>query len=143
MKDIRINNIRMNDIRQLLEQSSIIAVVGLSAKTQRPSNMVARYLIEAGYTIVPVNPGQDTILGLPCYPDISSIPGDIDIVDIFRRSEEVTSIVEQAVQTSCSAIWMQEGVVNHEAAELAMQHGKKVIMDRCIKVDHATIHSEQ
>lgn len=134
---------QISDIRQLLTESSIIAMVGLSPKTQRPSNLVARYLIDAGYTIIPVNPGQDTILGLQCYPDISSIPGDIDIVDIFRRSEEVKPIVEQAVQTNCSAIWMQEGVVNHEAAELAKQHGKKVIMDRCIKVAHATIHSGQ
>ena len=134
---------QMSDIRQLLAASSIIAMVGLSPKTQRPSNKVARYLINAGYTIIPVNPGQETILGLQCYPDIGSFPGDIDIVDIFRRSEEVKPIVEQAVQTSCSAIWMQEGVVNHEAAELAIQHGKKVIMDRCIKVDHSTIHSEQ
>lgn len=134
---------QINDIRQLLAASSTIAMVGLSPKTQRPSNMVARYLIDAGYTIIPVNPGHDSILGLQCYPDIGSVPGDIDIVDIFRRSEEVKPIVEQAVQTNCSAIWMQEGIVNHEAAELARQHGKKVIMDRCIKVDHATIHSGQ
>ena len=133
------NNLKQ--IRALLEESSVIAVVGLSPKTARPSNIVARYLIEAGYTIIPVNPGHDHILGLACYPSLSTVPGNIDIVDIFRKSEEVESIVREAVATDCKAIWMQQGIINHQAARIAEDSGKIVIMDRCIKIDHADLFS--
>lgn len=127
------------DIGALLRQARTIAIVGLSPKESRPSNMVGRYLLDAGYTLFPVNPGQTEILGLKCYPDLASIAQHIDIVDIFRRSEDVMPIVEEAVRVGAGAIWMQLGVVNQEAAEYARRHGLPTIMDRCIKVDHSTL----
>jgi len=101
--------------------------------------MVGRYLLAAGYTLFPVNPGQSEIFGLRCYPDLKSIAERIDIVDIFRRSEEVMPIVEEAVEIGAGAIWMQQGIVNQEAAEYARRHGLIVVMDRCIKVDHSLL----
>lgn len=130
-----------DEVTTLLEKSRSIAIVGLSPKEQRPSNMVGRYLIDHGYSIYPVNPGQSEILGLTCYADLLSIPGTIDIVDIFRKSEDVLSIVEQVVQLEKlpKAVWMQQGIVNEDAATLAREHGMMVIMDRCIKVDHQNL----
>ena len=126
-------------IRRILEDSKTIAVVGLSPKPQRPSHQVARYLMEAGYTIIPVNPGQDTILGLPCYPDLRAIPIQVDMVDIFRRPEAVLPIVEDAIAIGAKFIWMQEGIVNKEAAAKAEAAGLLVIMDRCTKIDHMNL----
>ena len=125
-------------IEQLLSDVQHIAIVGLSPKENRPSNMVARYLLDAGYIIYPVNPGQDEILGQRCYPNLISVPHPIDIVDIFRRSEDILPIVEQALECSPlpKAIWMQQGIVNAAAAEIAQDKGLFVVMDRCIKVDH-------
>lgn len=122
--------------RTLLQEAKTIAVVGLSPKEVRPSNMVARYLIDAGYDVIPVNPGRDSILGLRCYPNLSEIPVAVDIVDIFRRSEDVYPIVEEAVKIGAVAVWMQQGIVHQEAADLARENGLIVIMDRCIKTDH-------
>ena len=127
------------EVGPLLRRARTIAIVGLSAKENRPSNMVGRYLVAAGYTIYPVNPGQTEIFGLKCYPSLSAIPDKIDIVDIFRRSEEVFPFVEEAVKIGAGAVWMQLGIVNHEAAEYARRHGLTVIMDRCIKVDHSNL----
>jgi predicted CoA-binding protein len=126
-------------IRRVLQDSKTIAVVGLSPKPQRPSHQVARYLMEAGYTIIPVNPGQDTILGLPCYPDLRAIPTQVDMVDIFRRPEAVLPIVEDAIAIGARFIWMQEGIVNKEAAAKAEAAGLIVIMDRCSKIDHLNL----
>ena len=123
--------------RELLSASKTIAVVGLSPKQERPSNMVARYLLDVGYTIYPVNPGHELLLGLPCYPSLADIPGPVDIVDIFRRSEQVVPVVEEAVSIEARAVWMQQGVINHEAKALAEENGLMVIMDRCIKIDHS------
>jgi predicted CoA-binding protein len=126
-------------IRRILKDSETIAVVGLSPKQHRPSHRVARYLMEAGYTIIPVNPGQDSILGLPCYPNLRAIPAKVDMVDIFRRPEAVLPIVEDAIAISAKFIWMQEGIVNAEAAEKAEAAGLRVIMDRCTMVDHMNL----
>ena len=130
---------QLNEIKKILEESTTIAVVGLSPKESRPSNMVARYLLSAGYTIIPVNPGHDMILGLKCYPDLLSIPEKVNIVDIFRRAEDVSPIVQQAIEIQVKTIWMQQGIINHAAAELARKDGLNVIMDRCIKIDHANL----
>ena len=130
-------------IKKLLATTTTIAVVGLSPKESRPSNMVARYLIEAGYTVIPVNPGQEEILGLPCYPDLKSIPGPVDIVNIFRRSEDVPPIVAEAITIGAKAIWMQEGVIHAEAAQTAKAAGLVVVMDRCIKTVHHDLGHEQ
>ena len=123
-------------IKALLTTARTIAVVGLSPKESRPSNMVARYLIEAGYTVIPVNPGQEEILGLDCYPDLGSIPVPVDIVDIFRRSEDVPPIVTEAIAIGAKAVWMQEGVIHAEATRTAKAAGLMVVMDRCIKTMH-------
>lgn len=126
-------------IRRILRDSKTIAVVGLSPKPQRPSHQVARYLMAAGYIIIPVNPGQDTILGLPCYPSLKAIPTQVDMVDIFRRPEAVLPIVEDAIAIGAKFIWMQEGIVNKEAAAKAEAAGLIVIMDRCSKIDHMNL----
>lgn len=133
----------LNEITEILKSSKTIAVVGLSAKTARPSNMVAQYLLEAGYTVIPVNPGQEEILGQKCYPDLSSIPTSVDIVDIFRRPEDVPPIVDDAIAIKAKVIWMQKGIVNQKAAQKALQAGLKAIMDRCIKTDHANFIRQQ
>ena len=126
-------------IRRILRDSKTIAVVGLSPKPQRPSHQVARYLMAAGYTIIPVNPGQDTILDLPCYRSLKAIPTQVDMVDIFRRPEAVLPIVEDAIAIGAKYIWMQEGIVHKEAAAKAEAAGLIVIMDRCTKIDHMNL----
>ena len=134
-----LNLVNFNQIKTIIQSTKSIAIVGLSPKTVRPSNMVGRYLLETGFTVIPVNPGQDEILGLPCYPDLQSIGQPIDMVNIFRRSEDVYPIVEDAIAIKAGSIWMQEGIVNEEAAKLARDAGLQVIMDRCVKVDHAQL----
>jgi hypothetical protein len=129
------------EIAELLRTSTTIAIVGLSPKADRPSNMVGRYLLAAGYTIYPINPGHKMILGEVCYPDLNSLPASVDIVDIFRKSEEVLPIIEQIVASNRlpKAIWMQQGIVHEAAAQLARSKGIFVVMDRCIKIDHASL----
>lgn len=128
-------------VNDILRSSSSIAVVGFSPKENRPSYMVGKYLIDAGYKVYPVNPGVDEILGHTSYPDLASLPEKIDIVDIFRKSEDVLSVVEAAIAIQAKVIWMQQGIVNQEAADLAEKAGLQVIMDRCIKVDHQNMGS--
>lgn len=126
-------------IRRILRVSKSIAVVGLSPKPHRPSHQVALYLMEAGYTIIPVNPGHDELLGLPCYPSLRAIPLQVDMVDIFRRPETILAVVEDAVAIGARFIWMQEGIVNEEAAAIAKAAGLSVVMDRCTKIDHMNL----
>jgi predicted CoA-binding protein len=126
-------------IRKILNDSKTVAVVGLSPKPHRPSHQVATYLMDAGYTVIPVNPGQDSILGHTCYPNLQDIPVPVDLVDIFRRPEEVMPIVEDAIAIKVKHIWMQEGIVNEEAAVKAEAAGISVIMDRCTKIDHMNL----
>jgi predicted CoA-binding protein len=95
--------------------------------------------MEAGYTIIPVNPGQERILGLPCYPNLRAVPRPVDMVDIFRRQEEVLPIVEDAIAIGAKYIWMQEGIVNEEAAARAEKAGLVVVMDRCTMIDHMNL----
>jgi len=111
----------MNDPAAILRSVSTIAVVGISDKPERPSNEVARYLMAAGYRVFPVNPTLDEVLGERCYPNLMSIPeeGGVDLVDIFRASEHVEPIVEEAISIGARAVWMQEGVVNEAAAQAA------------------------
>jgi len=124
------------DSAQILRDSKTIAVVGLSPKPERPSYQVATYLLGAGYEIIPVNPGHDQILGLHCYPNLESIPGRVDIVDIFRNPQEVPAIVDSAIRIGAKVVWMQLGIVHEEAAAKAKAAGLIVIMDRCLKIDH-------
>ena len=127
------------EISRILKSYRNIAVVGLSPKAGRPSNQVATYLLGAGYHVIPVNPGQAEILGLPCYPDLLAVPEPVEIVDIFRRPEDVGPIVEQAIKIGAKVIWMQQGIVNEGAAAMARSAGLKVIMDRCLKTDHQSL----
>ncbi len=124
------------EIASLLRVATTIAIVGLSPKTQRPSNSVATYLRTQGYTIIPVNPGHREIMGLTCYPELGAISEPIDIVDIFRKSSEVGPLVDQAIAAGAGAIWMQQGIVNEEAAEKARNSGLLTVMDRCLKIEH-------
>ena len=127
------------EIFEIINKYNSIAVVGLSDNPMRPSYQVAAYLIDAGYKIFPVNPNCKEILGLECYPDLNSIPVKIDIVDVFRRPEHVGNIVKKSVEIGAKVIWLQLGVINHEAALKAQSLGLKVIMDRCIKIEHRRI----
>lgn len=115
----------------ILNFSETIAVVGLSPKTDRPSHEVAEYLQQQGYRIIPVNPRATEILGEKSYPDLTSIPHKVDLVDIFRRSEDVPPIVEESIKIGAKAVWMQEGIVNEEAAAEARNARLLVVMDKC------------
>lgn len=121
-----------DDIISLLKRIKRIAVVGLSSKESRPSNNVARALQQFGYTIVPVRPAIESVLGEKAYPDLFSIPGKIDLVDVFRASEYVDPIVDACIELQIPAIWLQESVVNESAALRAQAAGMIVVMDRCI-----------
>jgi uncharacterized protein len=125
------------DIPALLRATRRIAVVGISDKPHRASHEVAAYLQRAGYTIVPVNPLLTEVLGQPCYPDLLSIPGGVDLVNVFRRPDEIEPVVTQALAIGANALWLQLGVVNEAEATRARQGGMHVVMDRCIKIDHA------
>jgi len=126
-------------IRRILGDSKTIAIVGLSPKPHRPSHQVAQYLKTSGYTIIPVNPGHDTLLGLTCYPNLQAIPIPVDLVDIFRRPDAITGIVDDAIAIGTKYIWMQEGIINNEAATKAEAAGLLVVMNRCTKVDHMNL----
>jgi predicted CoA-binding protein len=132
----------MNDqvnIPEILQQAKTIAVVGLSANRSRPSYGVAEYMQSQGYRIVPVNPKYSSILNERCYATLLDIPPslEIDIVNIFRRSDAVLPIVEEAIQIGAKGVWMQEGVIHQAAAEKAKQAGLWVVMDRCLFKDHS------
>ena len=123
-------------VKEVLHTARTIAVVGFSPKVNRPSHMVGCYLMQAGYRVIPVNPGHSEICGVTCYPDLVSIPEQIDVVNIFRRSGDVLPIVAEAIAIGAKVIWMQQGILNQVAAALAEKAGLAVIMDRCIMVDH-------
>lgn len=128
------------EIRDLLQESRIVAVVGLSDSPYRTSHAIARVLKDVGYKIYPVNPNLDgPVLGEAPYASVQEIEEPVDIVNVFRRSEKVMPVAKDAVATGAKAIWMQSGVVNEEAASYARDHGLVVVMDRCIKVDHARL----
>jgi uncharacterized protein len=121
---------------EVLQNARTIAVVGLSGKRYRPSYGVAEYLQRSGYRIIPVNPAETEVLGEKCYPNLDSIPDEVDVVDIFRRSEFVPEIVEAAIRKGVKVVWMQEGVIHEEAARRARAAGLTVVMDHCILKDH-------
>lgn len=113
-----------------------IAVVGISDDPERPSHFVASFLESHGYKIIPVNPKLIEWEGKKCYPDLLSIPEKVDVVDIFRRAEAVPPIVDEAIKIKAKVVWMQEGIVNEEAAAKALDAGIEVVMDRCMKKDY-------
>lgn len=123
-------------IDKILRNCRTIAVVGISSNRARPSHHVAAYMQAHGYHVVPVNPHETTVLGEPAYPSLAAVPDPIDLVNIFRRSEDVLPIIEEAIAHGAKAIWMQEGVVNESAAALAAEAGLPVVMDRCWLKEH-------
>ncbi len=124
------------DIIEMLRAAKTIAVVGLSSKRLRPSNGVAAYMQQQGYRIIPVNPLETEVLGEKAYASLGEVPGKIDIVDVFRQSDAVPAIVEEAIAVGAPYLWLQEGVIHEEAAARARAAGLKVVMDRCILVEH-------
>lgn len=132
----------MQTSEEILRQARTVAVVGLSPREDRPSHEVARYLKEQGYRIVPVNPQAAEVLGERSYPDLRSVPEPVDVVDIFRRPEDVGPIVDDAVAIHAKAVWMQEGIVNEAAAAIARQSGLGVVMDRCMLKEHRRLLQE-
>lgn len=123
-------------IQKLLDTSNTIAVIGLSNKLDKPAHYVPAYLQSQGYRIIPVNPILQEALGEKSYPDLHSVPEPVDLVLLFRRSEEVFPFVEQAIQIGAKAVWMQLGIANQEAAELARRAGLDVVMDACMLTEH-------
>lgn len=123
-------------LRRLLQQTRTIAVVGMSANPERASNEVAQYLRAAGYTIIPVNPACAEILGEKCYPSLREVPVPIDLVDVFRKPEDVMPVVEDAIAVGAKAVWLQLGVIATEAAARAEAAGLTVVMDHCTKIEH-------
>jgi predicted CoA-binding protein len=132
-------NPNREEIKQLLVESKNIAVVGLSDNPDRTSYMIAEAMQNNGYRIIPVNPNAEQILGEKSYASLAEIPEQIDIVNVFRRSEFIVPIAEEAVKIKAKVLWLQQGVINEEAASLASEQGLTVIMDVCIKVEHAIL----
>lgn len=128
------------EIRDLLDRSRTVAVVGLSDRPYRTSHAIAEALQRFGYKILPVNPNLDgPVLGETPYERVADIPTEVDVVDVFRRSEKVMPVARDAVAAGAKVLWMQSGVINEEAAAYATEHGLTVVMDRCIKVEYASL----
>jgi predicted CoA-binding protein len=126
-------------LRRILAQTRSLAVVGLSANWYRPSYFAAKYMQDHGYRVVPVNPTYSDVLGQPCYPALSAIPGEVDMVDCFRKAEEMVPLAQEAVAIGAKVLWMQLGIRNDDAARIASDAGLDVVMDRCVKIEHARI----
>jgi len=125
-----------NNIGNILKKYTNIAIVGLSASSNRPSYGVANYLLTVGYNIYPVNPKYDNILNIKCYPNLLAIPDPIEIVNIFRKPNQILPVIQESINIKAKVIWMQSGIINLQAANLAREAGLEVVMDRCIKIEH-------
>jgi predicted CoA-binding protein len=123
-------------ITRIIKNFRTIAVVGLSSNPARPSYRVAAYMQSQGHRVIPVNPNETNVLGEPVYPSLAAVPGTIDLVDIFRKSEDVLPLVEEAIARGAKAVWMQEGIINEQAAIRAREAGLLVVMDRCWLKEH-------
>jgi predicted CoA-binding protein len=123
------------DIEKILTKYRTVAIVGASPNPERPSHRVADFLKKEGFRVIPVTPNADKVVGEKAYPDLASIPVLVEVVDIFRRPEDVPPIVEEAIAIGAKAVWMQEGIVNEEAAAKARKAGLTVVMDHCMKKD--------
>ncbi len=128
-----------DDLRNLLRNTHVIAIVGLSSNGSRPSNVVAKYLIANGYTVIPVNPAEQEIHGQKCYASLTEIPQKVDIVNCFRKSEEIPPLAQAAIDIGAKVLWMQLDVINEESARSATAAGLDVVMDRCTKIEHARL----
>lgn len=130
-----------SELKEIFETCRTIAVVGCSPKPERPGHYIARYLQDLGYRVIPVNPGHTELVNERCYPSLRDIPEQVDMVDCFRRSEEIPDIVDDAIAIGAKVIWMQLGVINEEAAQRAKEAGLKVVMNRCPKIDYPRLYS--
>jgi uncharacterized protein len=129
----------INSLRRILRESRVLAVVGLSADWYRPSYFAAKYMQEHGYRVIPVNPKYDTILGERCYKSLRDIPDKVDLVDIFRKTQDVMPIAEDAIAIGARVLWQQLGVKNEAAAQKARAAGLQAVMDRCVKIEHGRL----
>lgn len=132
-------NPAMGSIEQVLRRARNIAVVGASSKPHRPSYGIFGYLLDAGYRVFPVNPNEKTVHGRVAYPTLESVPEPIDLVDVFRRSDQTPAVAKSAVAVGAGTLWLQQGVRNEQAAQIAQEAGLTVVMDRCIAVAHAQL----
>jgi predicted CoA-binding protein len=129
----------INTLRRILKDSRVIAVVGLSAYWYRPSYFAAKYMQEHGYRVIPVNPKYDSILGEKCYRSVRDIPEPVDIVDVFRKTEDVMPVAEEAIAIRAKVLWQQLGVKNEAAAAKARSAGLETVLDRCVKIEHGRL----
>ena len=132
----------MDDIptlRRILQENHVIAMVGLSANWYRPSFFAAKYMLDHGYRVIPVNPSYQEVLGQKCYAALRDIPEQVDLVDCFRKSEEITPLAEDAIAIGAKTLWMQIGVINEAAAAKARKAGLDVVMNRCVKIEYARL----
>jgi len=128
-----------DDMRHLLREMKVFALVGLSSNPERPSHKVAKYLMAHGYTVIPVNPVETEILGQKCYARLADIPQPVDVVDCFRKSSDIPPLAQDAIDIGAKVLWMQLEVINEEAAAKANAAGLNVVMDRCPKIEHARL----
>jgi len=126
-------------LRRILAHTRTIAVVGLSAHWYRPSNFAAKYMQDKGYRVIPVNPSYAQVLGQRCFPNLAAIGEPVDMVDCFRKPADIAPIAREAVAIGARVLWMQLGIRNREAADIALAAGLDVVMDRCVKIEHARI----
>lgn len=129
----------INTLRRILKESRVIAVVGLSADWFRPSYFAAKYMQEHGYRVIPVNPKYESILGEKCYKSLRDIPEPVDMVDVFRKTQDVPPIADEAIAIGAKVLWQQLGVQNQAAAARAKAAGLDVVLDRCVKIEHARL----
>ena len=129
----------INTLRRILKDNRVIAVVGLSAEWHRPSYFAAKYLQEHGYRVIPVNPKYESVLGEKCYKSLREIPERVDIVDVFRKTQDVMPVAEEAIAIGAKVLWQQLGVRNEEAAAKARAAGLETVLDRCVKIEHGRL----
>jgi predicted CoA-binding protein len=141
-REIPEQNVTESEVRDILERSKTVAVVGISHKEERDSHKVAKYLKEHGYTMIPVNPKYKEVLGVSCYPNLEAVGEHIDIVDIFRNVDAIPAIVDEAIKVGADCVWMQLGLVHNEAAEKARKAGLRVVMNKCTKIEHTRMTAE-
>ncbi len=134
------DNTDITTLRRILRQAKTIAIVGLSANWYRPSYFAAKYLQEHGYRVIPVNPVYEEVLGEKCYPSLKDIPEKIDLVDCFRKSEDIEPIAKEAIEIGAPILWMQLGVTNEKVAAMARAAGLEVVQDRCVKIEHGRLY---
>jgi predicted CoA-binding protein len=129
----------IKDLRRILTDYKRVAMIGLSDDWSRPSNFAAKYLLDHGFEVIPVNPKYSEILGQKCYPDLRDIPQPVDIVDLFQRVERIPPFVDQAIEIGAKVAWMQLGIIHEEAAQKAHDAGLEVVMNRCMKIEYARL----